>query len=309
MHVHVHIAQKIIGSIHTNIFSYTVNQVCAYSMKDAFFLLSAGIYANESRKLFDEINIPRNPIKTIFPAIGGFIAGDLVSGIVHYSLDTFNSDTFAVAHKSFRIHHDKPLSMETFLWIGHVCEITPLTIPAVTATRKMIPKLRDMGTDEDTIAAIGIFVLVSTLVAGSAQIAHRFAHRRNHENARDDSVNRVVPEVPLIVKFLQDNHLMLHPDHHRKHHVTEIANYCISNGITSAMFDKLIDMVELPISQFTNRKDDDGKSTHTYLTHEEKRSINRAYDEADNSSRDIGRPYNVINLLKFINPLNHISEK
>jgi len=278
-------------------------------MKDVLHVISATLYVKECIALYDELQIPRNKLKMIFPLIGGFMVGDLGSGLFHYSLDTFNSKLFSSAHANFRIHHDKPLSLEDYSMIESVCEITPVLIPSVIATRKLVPKLREMGTDEDTIAMIGMFVLVSTLVGGSSQIAHRFAHRRNHENTRDASGIRIVPEVPLVIKFLQDNHLMLHPDHHRKHHVTEIANYCISNGITGPFFDMAIDLVELPISQFMNRKVD-GESTHTYLTHEERRAINDAYDEEDDGSRDIGRPYNVVNLLmRLIDPSNNVSEK
>jgi hypothetical protein len=278
-------------------------------MNDALHLVSAGIYVKECVELWNELRLPKNHMKWAIPLIGGFVLGDLGSGVIHYSLDTFNSQIFSVVHTNFRIHHDNPSSLEAYSMIESVCEVTPVLIPFVTATRKLIPKLRGMGVNEDTIYMIGLVVLVGTLVGGSTQIAHRFAHRRNHENTRDGSGNRVVAEVPIVVKFIQDNHLMLHPDHHRKHHVTEIAHYCISNGSTGPLFDMFIDLVELPISQFMNRKVD-GESTHTYLTHEERRVINDAYDEADSGSRDIGRPYHFVNLLRnCVNPSNDIAEK
>ena len=98
--------------------------------------------------------------------------------------------------------------------------------------------------------------IISNLVLCSAQISHRYAHRRNHEykNGKKQFY------IPKFIKFLQDNHLILNNIEHHMHHMTEVMYYTISNGSTNRLFDKLIDMCDLHVSTFKN-------SNNTHIKH------------------------------------------
>ena len=53
----------------------------------------------------------------------------------------------------------------------------------------------------------------------STQIAHRMSHRRTHEFNKKGKRQFHIPE---FVKWLQDHNIILNPEHHKRHHKTDV---------------------------------------------------------------------------------------
>jgi hypothetical protein len=206
-------------------------ELCMLSMY--FYILS---------KKINKLNIPN----TYYPVLPfatklGFQLGDFYSGLYHYFMDTYDFSLLYKLHENFRKHHDNPLSMEKFPWMESITEITPIGIPMLFL----------IEFDNQLFQYIHI---LSNMVMCSASISHRFAHRRTHENDKDKNGKKIFSKVPEIIRYLQDNNIILNPKHHKKHHKLEITNYCISNGSTSKLMNKIINLFELPISTYKNSK-------------------------------------------------------
>jgi hypothetical protein len=167
-------------------------------------------------------------------------------------MDTYDTYLLRDYHKYFRIHHDNPLSMEQYTLISCISEIFPLgIIIAILSSYFLAP-----------YPLLLLISIVTNIIMCSAQISHRLAHRRTHEYDKNGKKQYYIPE---FIKFLQDKE-------HRKHHLTEVMNYSISNSNSSFILDKLIDLLNLPISTYKN-----SNNTHTYQKTSEKYDIINKY--------------------------------
>lgn len=218
-------------------------------------------------------NIEKIRIKPIFllflPILlkGSHFTGDLASGIYHYVMDTYNIPGLDIFHVNFRKHHNNVMSLETFPMLETISEIMPVGyLPLIGSL--LISDIAN-ATENDTLMMANIFSILTNIIMCSAQIAHRFAHRRNHEYNADGVKQFYIPD---FVKWLQDNEIILSNKHHSKHHKTEIMNYCISNGSSSPFLDKLIDVFDLTVSTYANTD-----NVHTAMPREQKRDIMKDY--------------------------------
>ena len=111
---------------------------------------------------------------------------------------------------NFQAHaeHDSEALVET------ACVATPLLL--VTILQRAVGWLAD--------GPWRVWLLLLTLAHG-VQASHFQAHKRVHEGAGNLA--------PLIV-WLQDKHLLLHPDLHRARHKSVDANFCFFNGWANA---------------------------------------------------------------------------
>jgi len=168
----------------------------------------------------------------------GYCVGDLLSGLYHYFMDTYDLKILKDYHKYFRAHHTNPLSMEKYPMLTTVVEIMPIGIIIGLIAQHYI-----------TSTPLLAIIIVINLVICSSQFVHRMAHRRNHEY---DENNNKKFYIPNFIKFLQDNNIILNNKEHSKHHVTEVMNYCIANGSTSHILDNIIDYFDMPLSSYKN---------------------------------------------------------
>ncbi len=181
----------------------------------------------------------KNILFVPFVIILGYYIGDFFSGIYHYFMDTYDIYYIKELHKNFRIHHDNPLSLERFPFIASVVEIMPVGIVQGLLTLHFFKNY--------PLVILGS--VITNLVMCSAQVAHRFAHRRTHEYDKNGNKQYYIPS---FIKFLQDKNIILNNKEHRKHHLTEVMNYSISNGSTSSILDTVIDKFNLPVSTYKN---------------------------------------------------------
>jgi ubiquitin-conjugating enzyme E2 variant len=182
---------------------------------------------------------------TAMGAAAGYLAGDLMSGVVHWFCDTFfEEDTPLIGRVlilPFREHHRDPLAMTRhgFAEIaGNSClALLPLlglvfALPAPTRA-----------------AWLGLYagLLVFALVAVVTNQLHKWAHAAT---------------VPAYVPRLQAAGLILRPQRHASHHRTQADAYCVATGWLNPFLDgvgffprleRLLVALGLPMSETAPR--------------------------------------------------------
>jgi hypothetical protein len=67
-----------------------------------------------------------------------------------------------------------------------------------------------------------LFMYVFNFVATFSQILHGFSHKTNNENNK-------------LIRFLQNNHIIINNKKHKNHHTTYDSDFCIVNGWTNPL--------------------------------------------------------------------------
>jgi ubiquitin-conjugating enzyme E2 variant len=148
-------------------------------------------------------------------ALVGFVAADLVSGVVHWLFDTWFSRTTPVLGPTFvtpfRVHHDDPLDITRHGFVatnGHNCLVS---VP-VLALALLLPT----GPEAPLASAVLTFVLMLCLGVFGTNQFHKWAHQE-----------RVSP----VIGWLQARGLILGRAHHDVHHSAPYErHYCITTG-------------------------------------------------------------------------------
>lgn len=154
-------------------------------------------------------------------AAAGYLAADLVSGLVHYFCDNFFAEDSpligALLIHPFREHHRDPLKMTThgFLELtGNSClgMLAPLACALCWSDR--IPPLFETG-----------FLFFCLALFATNQI-HKWAHADG---------------VPRAVRWLQEHRIILRPSHHQVHHQNGYGGaYCITCGWMNRPLDRVL---------------------------------------------------------------------
>jgi len=140
-------------------------------------------------------------------------SADLVSGMVHWTADTWGSATMPILGqrflRPFRIHHVNPGDFLRRDVIDCNGDVAMLNIPLLTGAL-LIP----VTTARGWIAAAAV-VAFSAAALPTNQV-HQWAH---------------MPAPPPFVRWLQRHGLILSRDAHARHHAEPYAlNYCIATG-------------------------------------------------------------------------------
>jgi hypothetical protein len=152
----------------------------------------------------------------------GYLAGDFMSGVVHWFCDTFFEEDSAVIGRvlihPFREHHRDPLAMtrHDFAEIaGNSC----LALAPVLAIVALLPAPAGP-------LWLGVYaaLLVFSLVAVVTNQLHKWAH---------------MPTVPAYVTRMQRAGLILRPLRHAAHHRTQAEAYCVATGWLNPFLDRL----------------------------------------------------------------------
>jgi len=185
-------------------------------------------------------------------AIFGILTADFASGVVHWAADTwFTIDTPIVGKaliRPFREHHIDPTAMLKHDFIETNADTFALSIPFTIYS--VYNFYNGAKGQENYLWDTWLLTLV--IFVGFTNEFHKLSHM--HKN------------VPTIVKFLQRNHLILPPSHHRIHHVRPHAEYyCITTGWLDTTLEKMDfwRRLEAAITNLTGAlpRDDDMKWT------------------------------------------------
>ena len=153
------------------------------------------------------------------------LAGDFVSGLVHWLADTYGTERTPLVGpnfiKWFRLHH---VDQQDICRHGFVATNGNTCIFAAPLVALCLPFVWD----EDVSAARAFSVLSVTLMAGATVATNQF-HKWAHAAAP-----------PPTARLLQRARLILDPRHHQRHHAEPFdANYCIANGWLNPLLDRV----------------------------------------------------------------------
>jgi plasmanylethanolamine desaturase len=145
-------------------------------------------------------------------AVAAALTADLVSGLVHWTADTWFSETMPVLGRRFlrpfRVHHLNPDDFLRRDFVDCNGDVAMLNIP-ILITALMLP-------DTAPSAAVSLALVAFSAVSLPTNQVHQWAH---------------MPSPPQAVRWLQRRGLILSIEAHaRHHHEPYIANYCIATG-------------------------------------------------------------------------------
>jgi hypothetical protein len=160
-----------------------------------------------------------SPWWALTAALVGYLAADLVSGLVHWGADTWGSEKLPGLGRAFlrpfREHHVDPTAITRHDFVetnGNNCLVS---IPTLALALVLAPS---SGEDQNPFwsAVLGFLVL---WVMGTNQF-HKWAHLESPRGA---------------VALMQRLHLILPPAHHATHHAYPYTrSYCITTGWMNA---------------------------------------------------------------------------
>jgi ubiquitin-conjugating enzyme E2 variant len=196
-----------------------------------------------SAKIFEAVRLGSWGVVAL-SSLGGFVAADFISGLVHWLFDTWGSartpvvgETFVVP---FRVHHTDPIDITRHGFIatnGHTCLATiPLLVGMLFVD--VHSKWGAAGLAFMTVMTVGVFL---------TNQFHKWAHEK---------------EVGPVVGFLQRLHLVLGPRHHDVHHARPYDQaYCITTGwlnplLRAIRFFRISEWVITKVTGVEPRKDD-----------------------------------------------------
>ena len=146
-------------------------------------------------------------------AIAGMLTADLISGLVHWTADTWFEETMPVLGRRFlrpfRVHHVNPADFLRRDFVDTNGDVSMLTIPILAASF-WLPL--DVASGQ---AAVVFLVALCAAVIPTNQV-HQWAH---------------MSDPPPVICWLQRYNLILSRAEHSRHHVAPFTtNYCIALG-------------------------------------------------------------------------------
>ena len=140
------------------------------------------------------------------------LAADLVSGLVHWTADTWFSETMPVLGRRFlrpfRVHHVNPDDFLKRDFVDCNGDVAMLNIPFLSLAL-LIPDTAIGG-------AVSLALMTFSVVSLPTNQVHQWSH---------------MPSPPALVSWLQRRGVILSSDAHGSHHrAPYVANYCIATG-------------------------------------------------------------------------------
>ena len=145
--------------------------------------------------------------------LAGFVTADFLSGIIHWTADTWFRDTMPILGqrllKPFRVHHVNPDDFLRRNVLDTNGDVAAIVIPFLIAVFWI-------SANDPWPAALAVYV-VSFCTAGlPTNQVHQWAHMKHP---------------PTIIRWLQSTRLILSRRAHLQHHkAPHIDNYCIALG-------------------------------------------------------------------------------
>jgi Lipid desaturase domain len=153
------------------------------------------------------------------------VLGDLVSGLVHWTADTyFSEDTPIIGQslvKPFRLHHLYPRDICTHDLVTTVGNVCILAVPVLAVCISLFWFW-------EVSSWLAFFILCVSLMSLATVLTNQF-HKWAHEEAPS-----------RFARLLQRTRLVLPPGHHQVHHTPPFnMHYCITNGWLNPLLNKI----------------------------------------------------------------------
>ena len=176
--------------------------------------------------------------------LSGFVMADVLSGLIHWTADTWFSDTMPILGqrllKPFRVHHVNPDDFLRRNVLDTNGDVAAIVIPFLISVFWI-------STTDPWSAALAVYV-VSFCAAGlPTNQVHQWAHMKNP---------------PTIIRWLQSSRLILSRRAHLQHHkAPHIDNYCIALGwcnplLTAINFFPRLERIVTRLTGLQPRNDD-----------------------------------------------------
>ena len=181
---------------------------------------------------------PRSDVwMVVLGGIAGWVVADILSYLIHMLIDSDawsnlvskkDTDGYAIVDG----HHQFVLNY-SYLTSAELISITyPIVVPVFASLCILHFVIRPGLLARSAWYAAFVVALVVTGLGGG--YTHKWAHERNHNLLRDDS----------IIAFLQDVGIILHPRQHKGHH-NDVENgerysYSLSSGVAQIILDPIL---------------------------------------------------------------------
>lgn len=165
---------------------------------------------------FNHVDSDSNPFVYVSIFIASILLGDLGTGVFHWSVDNYgsiNTPIVGTVCAAFQGHHDTPWTITFRSFANNVYKICYVTVPVMIALYFAHPGPQ---TQMFMVLFINWWML--------SQEFHKYSHMK---------------KPPAMIKFLQDNNLILSRKEHGRHHNSPFeGNYCILTGIMNPLLDR-----------------------------------------------------------------------
>jgi hypothetical protein len=153
------------------------------------------------------------------------VLGDLVSGLVHWTADTYFSEETPIIGQSlvkpFRLHHLYPRDICTHDLVTTVGNVCIIAVPVLAFCIYLL------WTWDDS-SWLAFLILCVALMSLATVLTNQF-----HKWAHEERPSRMV-------RLLQRTRLVLAPTHHQVHHTKPFnMHYCITNGWLNPLLNKI----------------------------------------------------------------------
>jgi ubiquitin-conjugating enzyme E2 variant len=148
-----------------------------------------------------------------FAILGGVVAADLVSGLIHWTADTWGSETMPILGRRFvrpfRVHHVNPDDFLRRRFLDTNGDVA-MIVSGFLGAAFVLPLDSAWG------AALAVFVVAFCAAGLPTNQVHQWAH---------------MPQPPAPVRWLQERGIILSRAAHQVHHQAPYAtHYCIATG-------------------------------------------------------------------------------
>ena len=153
------------------------------------------------------------------------VAGDFVSGMVHWAADTYCSEDTPIVGpgfvKPFRNHHIYPRDITTHHLAATVGNVCVMAVPVLLVCLYLVWS----GDVSSWVAFLVLCVALMSLATAATNQFHKWAHSENP---------------PAYARPLQRLRLVLEPAHHELHHTEPFeTHYCITNGWLNPLLNRI----------------------------------------------------------------------
>lgn len=175
---------------------------------------------------------PISIFEIITSVVSGLYVADLGTGITHLIADMYNNysgDNKIILSLLFDIrHHEMPNIVLDRDIITELQNTSATPLPLLCILYNLTPL-----TSKSQI----LFQIISLYATHFSTNIHKCSHTSNYmsEEEKQTSIHK-------IIKFLQDNHLILHPKEHRIHHTSPKydVNFCVVNGWANPLLNSIV---------------------------------------------------------------------
>jgi hypothetical protein len=174
----------------------------------------------------------------------GLLTADFVSGLVHWTADTWGSETMPILGRRFlrpfRVHHVNPDDFLRREFLDTNGDVAMIVIPLLL-TIYLLPIDKPWG------GGLAVLLLSFSAAGLPTNQVHQWAHSPNR---------------PRLIRWLQNWGIILSREAHERHHLAPYAtNYCIATGwcnrlLTKVDFFRRLERFISSITPLTPRQDD-----------------------------------------------------